>query len=227
MTGVGSVVRRSWRSFVSQPPPRPAPAGRGREGYRLWQRVWASIINRQLPRLAATTVAPPRVPPAVRRPVAGWFGLPVVPTSGALTAAGDDRLVLEASSPDGGTLFLVRGAAADYQLEVTLLGGGDPGPLAASVRYAAVDGTEWEIVVPMPSGRVGPPAGYVTLPGFGPGSTWAARGPEPVTADPGWSDATVTLSVRAALNDATRQAWRRIGATLGGRLGGLIDEALR
>ncbi|MDG4764459.1 hypothetical protein O7632_10135 [Solwaraspora sp. WMMD406] len=227
MTSIGSVARRSWQSFVGTPLPRSASVGRGREGYGLWRRVWASVIGRDLIRVETAPVVP-RVPSVVRRRVTGWFGLPTVPTSGALAAAGEDGIVLEASPVDGSVLFLVRGVGFDYRLEVVLRGGGESGPVAVSIRYATVNGgEERELIVPMFYGSIGPSAGYVRLPGFGPGAAWTARGPEPVVSDPGWSDETVTGSIRAAHNEATRQAWRRIGAILGGRLGGLISEVLR
>ncbi|TVL88456.1 hypothetical protein CD790_30895 [Streptomyces sp. SAJ15] len=233
----GSIARRSWASFTGgrrTSPPRAAE--RGRAGYALWQRAWASFTGVILPpRPVHVPASAPQQAPAHRlqaRPVApGWFPLPPLPTAGALTASGSDTVVLEAASPDGRAAFLLRhpaGNASEYSLELMMRGAYDEDrPLLATVTYARPDGHKRVLLVPVVSGRFGPAASYVRLRGFGPGATWAATGPSPVPADADWAPATVVDSVGAALNETTRDAWRRVREFVSDGVRDVIDGALR
>ncbi|MYR89213.1 hypothetical protein GTY41_30960 [Streptomyces sp. SID685] len=139
---------------------------------------------------------------------------------------------MEASSPDGGAVFLLRaegGVTPEYRLEVVLRGGEAGGPLVAGVRYVAAGGGERTLLVPVARGRFGPAASLVRLPGFAFGSVsprWSARAPAPVTPMTAWDDATVAASVRAALNEATRDAWRQVRELVGDELRAAIDGEL-
>lgn len=237
----GSVARRSWASFTGghrTVPPRAAE--RGRAGYTLWQRTWASFTGVILPprpvHVPTSASAPaPRQPSAHRpqaRPAApGWFTLPSLPTVGALAAAGSDAVVLDASSPDGRAGFLVRrptGNASEYSLELVVRDADDEArPLLATVTYTQPDGPERVLLVPVVQSRFGPAASYVRLRGFGPGATWAATGPSPVSPDADWAPATVADSIDAALNESTRDAWRRVREFASEEIRDVIDGALR
>ncbi|GAA3309910.1 hypothetical protein GCM10020295_75690 [Streptomyces cinereospinus] len=100
-------------------------------------------------------------------------------------------------------------------------------PLLATVAYAPPDGHERTLLVPVAPGRLGAAASYVRLRGFGPGATWSATGPSPVPAESDWSTATVQDSVGAALNETTRDAWRRLRPFVGAATRAAIDGALR
>ncbi|WP_258055678.1 hypothetical protein [Streptomyces sp. Ru62] len=165
-------------------------------------------------------------------PVArGWFPLPPLPAAGALTASGSDAVVLEATSPDGLTAFLLRhpaGNTSEYSLELVVRGADDGDrPLLATVTYTPPDGHEHTLLVPVVAGRIGLAASYVRLRGFGPGVMWAATGPAPVPADADWAPATVVDSVGAALNETTRDAWRRVRDCVSEGMRDVIDGALR
>ncbi|MEU9946210.1 hypothetical protein [Streptomyces lavendulae] len=240
------LTRRSWRSFIgARPPGTPRTVGRGRAGHTLWQRVRASFLGFDLPVLPAPTAAP-RTPDIVPRqsagegsrnrrpdvrPALGWFELPVLSPGGALTAAGGDAVVLEAASPDGRVAFLVRSAGEgepSYSLELVLRGG-DAGaqPLMCLIRYARPDGRMRELLVPVVRGPVGPAASYVRLPEFCIGAAWTASVSTPVGPESDWGTDTVTTSIGAALNEATREAWRRVREHVGEGLRSVIDGALR
>ncbi|MFI8997354.1 hypothetical protein [Streptomyces sp. NPDC053542] len=237
----GSVARRSWASFTGrQRTVLPRAAERGRAGYTLWQRVRASFTGVVLPprpvHVPAAASAPVPQQPSAHRPQArpaapGWFTLPPLPTVAALTAAGSDAVVLEASSPDGRAGFLVRhpaGNASEYHLELVVRDAGDEDrPLLATVTYRQPDGPERVLLVPVVQGPFGPAASYVHLRGFGPDVTWAATGPSPVPPDADWAPATVADSIGAALNESTRDAWRRVREFVSEGIRDVIDGALR
>lgn len=239
------LTRRSWRSFIGARPSGTArTVGRGRAGHTLWQRVRASFLGFDLPVRPAPTAAP-RTPAAVPRqsagegsrdrrpdfrPTPGRFELPVLSPGGALTAAGGDAVVLEASSPDGRVAFLVRSAGEgepSYSLELVLRGDDGARPLMCLIRYARPDGPVRELLVPVVRGPVGPAASYVRLPEFRIGAAWTASVPVPVGPESDWDTDTVTTSIGAALNEATREAWRRVREHVGDGLRGVIDGALR
>jgi hypothetical protein len=242
----GSVARRTWRSFIGGWQPRlPRTAERGRDGYTLRRRFWASFINLNLPparfsvvSTRAESAALPRSPSqessreGVRtgRPAPGWFALPPLLEVGGLTAAGGDVVVLEASSPDGGARFLVRTEGTvrpEYMLELILHGRVAARPLVSAIRYVRANGTEQVLLVPVIQGPVGPPASFVRLPGFTADSAagWTASIPAPVTST-AWAAATVATSVRAALNEATRDAWREVRDLVGADLRSVIGGEL-
>ncbi|MFJ9447783.1 hypothetical protein ACIRRH_39000 [Kitasatospora sp. NPDC101235] len=243
----GAVLGRFWRSFTGGRLQQQLPLAveRGREGYTLWQRVRASILGYRLPaRLAphevphVGAVLPPqptgnsqsRTRQQGTRPAAGWFELPMLSPAGALTAAGGDVVVLETSSPDGGTVFLVRdlgSAEPEYSLELVLRDVDTDRPLVSTIRYSRPDGCEQILLVPVVRGRVGPTASYVRLPGFRVGTTWAATAALPVGPGAGWDAEILSGSVRAALNQATRDAWRQVRDLVEGGLRGVIDTELR
>ncbi|MEU7488654.1 hypothetical protein [Streptomyces sp. NPDC042319] len=140
-------------------------------------------------------------------------------------------MVLEASSPDGRTRFLLRrpaGDSSEYRLELVVREADDEDrPLLATVTYAQPGGDEHVLLVPVVRGRFGPAASYVRLSGFGPDATWAATGPYPVPAEADWAPAIVTDSIGAALNETTRDAWRRVRDFVGEGMRDVIDGALR
>ncbi|WP_030327160.1 hypothetical protein [Streptomyces sp. NRRL B-3229] len=238
------IARRSWRSFIdAQSPGTPRTVGRGRAGHTLWQRVKASVLGFDLPVRPAPTAAP-RTPGTVPRqsagegsrnqqpdvrPALGWFELPALSPGGALTAAGGDAVVLETAGPDGRVTFLVRSVGVgepSYSLELVLRDD-DVRPLMCQIRYARPDGRMRELLVPVVRGPVGPAASYVRLPGFSIGAAWTASVAIPVGPESDWDTDTVTASIEATLNEATREAWRRVRERVGDGLRGVIDDALR
>ncbi|MFD8703581.1 hypothetical protein ACFV1W_13280 [Kitasatospora sp. NPDC059648] len=226
----GSVVQRSWWSFTGRRPPLlPPTTGRGRAGYTLWQRFWASFIGLDLAPTRVGALLTQTAPSVVQRLPAreepsrnlpgtgllapGRFQLPRLVQVGGLTAAGADAVLLEASSPDGSVRFLVRGhgtAPPGYSLELVLHRTDSTGPVMTAVGYAGADGTERLLLVPVVRGQFGPPASYVQLPDFTIGAAWTASVITPVSSDSSWDAATVAASVRASLNEATRDAWRQV-----------------
>ncbi|MEW2621368.1 hypothetical protein [Streptomyces sp. NPDC048106] len=162
----------------------------------------------------------------------GWFALPALGQAFGLTAAGGDAVLLEAPSPDGAAAFLLRAeqsAQPEYRLEVVVHGAETARPLMACLRYPVAGGGEHTLLVPVAAARFGPAASLVRLPGFDPvpaSARWSARGPEPVTPALSWDAATVAVSVRAALNEATRQAWRAVREQAGDELRAAIDGGL-
>ncbi|MFE9635831.1 hypothetical protein [Streptomyces sp. NPDC006463] len=141
-------------------------------------------------------------------------------------------MVLEASSPDGRVRFLVRGHGTDcpeYSLELVLVGVDAARPMVASIRYPKAEGGEQALLVPVVQGKFGPAASYVRLPGFAAESAstqWTACAPVAVTSSTAWDAATVADSVRAALNEATRNAWRQVRELIGDDLRSVIDGEL-
>ncbi|MFB7646072.1 hypothetical protein ACFC1G_16190 [Streptomyces sp. NPDC056085] len=118
---------------------------------------------------------------------------------------------------------MVRGPGStslDYRLELVLETIGDGRPSMTVVRYTRPDGTEQSLLVPVIRGRFGPPASYVRLLGFDGASTLTASHAVPVSSDSSWAAARVAASVGAALNEATREAWRQVREVL-------VDEGLR
>ncbi|MEZ7002269.1 hypothetical protein [Streptomyces sp. AD55] len=230
----GSVVQRSWSSLTTgRRTVFPRAGGRGRAGYALWQRAWASFTGVNLPPRAGHTpdTAPPVTPaprPQAAGAAAGWFALPSLPAAGALTASGSDTVVLEARSPDGRAVFVLRRTGdqtAEYALELVVRDTADQ-PELATVTYTGPDGEEHTLLIPVSPSRFGPAASFVRLGGFTAGSTWQATGPAPVPENPGWPSVTVAHSVRAARNEATREAWRRVRERAGQGVRDTIDGAL-
>ncbi|WP_329611751.1 hypothetical protein [Kitasatospora herbaricolor] len=149
-----------------------------------------------------------------------------------LAAAGGDAVAVEASAPGGRAVFLLRaggGGRPEYTLEVVLRGAGADLPLMSEVKYTGAGGGEQVLLVPMARGPLGPVAGLVRLPGFTAGSAagWTAAAPAPVTRGATWDAAVVAASVRAALNEATRDAWRQVREFVGEELQAVIDGELR
>ncbi len=229
-----SVVRRSWSSFTTgRRVAHPRARVRSRAGYALWQRVWASFTGVDLaPGLSRTSDVPSRstptpTPHAAHAPE-GWFVLPSLPSAGALTASGSDTVVLDASSPDGRAVFVLRRVGdrtAKYGLEVVLQGVADQ-PELATVQYTRPDGEQRTLLVPVSPSPVGPTASFVRLDGFAAGSTWQVTGPTPIPEDPAWPSETVADSIRAAHNEATREAWRQVRERTGQGIRETIDGAL-
>jgi hypothetical protein len=139
-------------------------------------------------------------------------------------------VLLEASSPDGLVAILVRSRGAErseYSLELVVHGTDATLPLVSEISYTQADGHERLLLVPVAQGRFGPPASYVRLPGFGADREWRAAVPSPVLPSTTWDTTTVADSVRAALNEATRDAWRQVRELVGDDLRDVIDGALR
>ncbi|MER6736514.1 hypothetical protein [Streptomyces puniciscabiei] len=161
-----------------------------------------------------------------------WFALPELGEVGGLTAAGGDAVLLEASSPDGAATFLVRaeGAVApEYRLELILHHVEVTGPLVASIRYPTASGGEQTLLVPVVKGQFGPAASLVRLPGLNvdaASTRWSAQVPAPVVPTTSWEPTTVVTSIRAALNEATRDAWRQVRELVGDELRAVIDGEL-
>ncbi|MFD9869080.1 hypothetical protein ACFXI8_26525 [Streptomyces niveus] len=228
-----SVTRRSWSSFTTAGRRAASPVGRReRAGYGLWQRAWASFAGITLPpRPGHAPPMPARREEPAGRPQpapAGWFTLPPLPAGGALTASGSDAVVLETSSPNGRAVFVLRRTVdekADYLLELVVRGIADQ-PELAVVTYTRPDGEEHTLLIPVASSSFGPAASFVGLSGFSANSAWRATGPAPVPVDPDWPLVTVAHSVRAAANEATRAAWRRVGECAGQEIRDTIDRAL-
>ncbi len=240
------IGRRSWQSFTGGRLPRLArTVERGRHGYSLWHRAWASFIGFDLSARPGTPIAAeaPAVAPwpsavagssqgrRVGRPApGGWLTMPPLPSSGALTAAGGDAVVLEASSPDGRAGFLVRRLGtleAEYSLELVLHGVDAARPLVCAITYTQSDGSERVLLVPVVQGKFGPPASFVRLPGLSVDTAWTATVPAPVAPGATWEAATVAASVRAALNDATRDAWRHLREHVDDDVRATIEGALQ
>jgi hypothetical protein len=238
MSGM-SFARRYWYSLTGADAPQGALAvGRGGAGYSFWQRYWASLVMVDLPVKTEMTTAgaaarePEQRPPArhgPRRAAAwsgpGWFSLPPVPALGGLRAGDEEDLVAEVASPDGRVQCFVRrgrGAPARYRVEVVVRDDGAL-PAVVSVRYETVAG-ERLLIVPVVVPKIGPAASQVELPGFESGTIWASA---PAPADlAGWDDDTVSRSVRAAVNEGTRAAWRQVREATAGHLQQVIDQAL-
>ncbi|MYQ39863.1 hypothetical protein GTW61_16625 [Streptomyces sp. SID4921] len=121
------------------------------------------------------------------------------------------------SSPDSRAVFILRrvgDATAEYGLELVLRDVTDQ-PELATVRYTRLDGEQRTLLIPVSPSPVGPTASFVRLEGFTAGSTWQATGPTAVPGNPGWPSATLADSVRAAYNEATREAWRQVSERTG------------
>ncbi|MER7583713.1 hypothetical protein [Kitasatospora sp. NPDC097691] len=124
--------------------------------------------------------------------------------------------MLEASSPDGSARFLVRGqdgSDPERNLELVAHGVEDATPLMAAVSYAQPAGSERMLLVPVLQGCFGPAASYVRLPCFAE-EGWTAAEPVSVGLDSVRDAATVRHSVRASLNETTRDAWREVRALI-------------
>jgi len=241
-----AVAQRFWRSFVGgRQPYLRRSAERGRDGYSLRLRIWASFIGVALPPTRRGTVLTYEPSTVLLEPASpgdrprngqqasvlapGWFALPPLLTVSGLTAAGSDPVVLETSSPDGRARFLVRSRRSlrpEYSLELVLRGVDAARPMMSAVKYSRVDGIEQLLLVPVIQGQVGPPAAYVSLPGFAAETAWTAGAPAPVTSSVVWDTATVAGSVRAALNEATRGAWRRVAELVSHDLRSVIESEL-
>ncbi|MFI0595651.1 hypothetical protein [Streptomyces griseus] len=141
-------------------------------------------------------------------------------------------MLVEASSPDGTARFLVRrhgDTVPAYSLELVVHGaeGVADTPLMTTVRYTGAAGSERVLLVPVVRGRFGPAASYVRLPDFA-GREWTASTAAPVSPDSMWTAETITLSVGASLNDATRDAWRAVRALISDAgLRRVIDQELQ
>ncbi|MEU6844825.1 hypothetical protein ABZ930_23420 [Streptomyces sp. NPDC046716] len=227
----GSLARRFWRSFTGGVDPHHLHARvRAREGYSLWLRIWASFIGTDLP--SGSMQAEPTLPDTLREnrptpraadeqvlarpPAPGWFPLPRLPQGGGLAAAGGDTVLLEASAPDGIARFLVHshaGPIRGHSLEVVVPDAENTVPMMTALRYPTLAGPEQTLLVPVVRAPLGPAASYVRLPGFS-GEDWTASAPIPVSRDSAWDAETVALSVGASLNEATRNAWRAVRATI-------------
>lgn len=245
---ISAIARRSWRSFTgSTVTHRSRTGNRARAGYTVRQRLWASFIGADLPPAPLTAEPVLREEPTGNRHTAsrttrdrsgtqplapGWFPLPQLPMVGGLAAAGGDTVLVEASSPDGTARFLVRrhgDTVPAYSLELVVHGpeGVADTTLMTTVRYTGGAGSERVLLVPVVRGRFGPAASYVRLPDFV-GKEWTATTAAPVSPDSMWTVETITLSVSASLNDATRDAWRAVRALISDAgLRRVIDQELQ
>ncbi|WP_432933500.1 hypothetical protein ACQPZZ_18060 [Microbispora sp. CA-135349] len=238
-----SFLRRYWRSLTDLGGPRLAPpAPRAWRGHTFPHRYWAGLLGIDLrDRTGARvdlsggvttpeeTSRPFHGAPATGSPDARWFVLPRLPEPAGLLAAGDDAVVAEAVSPDGRAEFHVRrrdAAEADYALDVTLRDF-DELPAVITVRYERAGGSEQELLLPMTRQDIVPTTGQIELPGFtGDGAWWASAPVVLVSVMGGWDAASVAASVAAAVNEATRDSWRRVRDLLPEDLGRVVDEAM-
>src|SRR5579862_1338984 len=194
-------------------------AGRGRTGYTFWQRYWAAFIAADLPVRPDTASARGRSPAAVPRSLrsarlvtaggqerVGWFTLAPIPGKSALRAGDGEDEIVEMASPDGRVEFFVRRnrlAPHSYRVEVVVRDA-DPLPAVIFIRFETVDG-EQLLLVPVTAQNLGPASSQVELSGILTGRDWEASGPHRI--DPAaWDQDTVTRSVHAAVNEATRNA---------------------
>jgi hypothetical protein len=234
-------ARRYWNRLTAAGASGGSPAaGRGRTGYGFWQRYWAAFIAADLPVRQETAsagggspAAVPRSPGSARlltaagQERAGWFTLAPLPGPAGLRAGDDDDVIVEMASPDGRVEFFVRrsGIAPDlYRIEVVVRDA-DALPAVIIIRYETAD-EEQLLLVPVTAQNLGPAVSQVELPGIQPGRNWEASGP--LRIDPAaWDEDTVTRSVHAAVNEATRNAWRQVGDTLAEPMKQMINRALQ
>ena len=238
MTGL-SFARRYWNSLTEAEVSGSLASGRGRAGYSFWQRYWASFSGVALPirpgtatRESAATAVEPSSPAsrqhAIGQPGSGWFLLPQLPGLAALRAGDEDGVIAEIATPDGRVEFFVRrrgGGLEQYRAEVVLRDF-DALPAVVSIRYGTTEG-EQLLLVPLAAQEIGPAASQVELPGFNRARKWETSAPVQVDRATVWEEETVVASIRAALNEATREAWRQVGDVTGGELRRVIDRALR
>lgn len=196
-------ARRYWGSLTGGGrPPRMAP--RVRERYSFWQRYWASLTANDLP-----------VNPA--RSASAWtFGT----SSRLVIAATGDRVVDEASSPDGKVALFLR-ASGGYRLEAVLRDT-DTAPAVVSVSYGSR-----HLLIPLIPQRLGPPTAQLLLPDFEPGMPWKSSPVLPMEQTELWTTETITASIDAAANQTTRHAWRAVREVVTEDLAAVIDQALR
>lgn len=238
MTGL-SFARRYWNSLTEAEASGSLASGRGRAGFSFWQRYWASFSGVALPirpgtatRESAVTAAEPSSPArrqrAISQPEAGWFLLPQLPGLAALRAGDEDGVIAEIVTPDGRAELFVRhygGTPGQYRAEVVLRDF-DTLPAVVSIRFTAAEG-EQVLLVPLAAQEIGPAAAQVELPGFDRARKWEISAPIQVNRATVWEEETVVASVRAALNEVTRAAWRQVGDVIGGEMRRVIYQALR
>jgi hypothetical protein len=147
-----------------------------------------------------------RIYPSGGRSVA----LPLPSPPAELAAAGrpGSTAILRATLPDSqADLILHREGVADYLLEVVLRFVPER-LLVIAVRYGTSGGGEELVLIPVRRDALARLAGYA------PRSPWQASAPAPPDQVQVWDASTVAHSVHAAVNNATRDAWREIGSVV-------------
>ena len=233
-----SFSRRYWDGMTgADAPPSSLAVGRGRTGFTFGQRYWSSFIGVDLPARPDTAAAEfsapaskpmhlPRRLPIARQLREGWFPLPQLPAPAGLRAGDDSDVVAEVTSPDHRVEFFVRRisiAPTRYRVEVVMREF-DALPAIIVIRYGEADG-ERVLLVPIAQQAIGPPVSQVELPGFTGGTAWEASAQVRPDQTP-WGEDIVIASIRAAVNQATRDAWRQVGEVVGDDLQRLIDRVL-
>jgi hypothetical protein len=232
-------ARRYWSTLTgATASPESSAAGRGRAGFKFWQRYWASFTASDIPvpdnQMAAESATHVPEPvrathrlPTVRQKETGWFPLPSLSLPASLRAGDEEDVVTEVATPDGQTEFFVwRSGVVPTQCRIeVVLRDFDRLPAVVSIRYGTAKG-EQLLVVPLVTQLIGPPAAQVVLPGFDGRAPWEASAPVPVDATTLWEKDIVVTSIKAAANEATRDAWRQVASLVAGELRLVIDQAL-
>ena len=235
-----SLAYRVWAAFTdSEVGSTGQIAARDRSENSLWRRCWAAFTGLSLPpgarphatlqspvsHAAGESARPTASPHGHGVPFTGWFALP---KPAALTASSSGRVITRKASPDGRIECLVRrvsGTPVLYVLEVVLR---DVTSLPAVVMVRTREAEQAHLLVAVASTVLGPPASQVAFQDFDPEQIWEISAAEPVTEAGTWPVDTIAVSVRAAINEATRNAWRQVrGIIADVELRQAIDQALQ
>jgi hypothetical protein len=136
------------------------------------------------------------------------IALPVPPPAPQLAAAAPagGTAIVRAVLPGGeDRLILHREREGGYVLEVLRRSAGDA-PVIVRVRYGTADGEEVTLLVPVQREAL------VRLDRYSPAAPWRVFPPLPPDQILTWDAETVGVSVRAAVNNSTKRAWREISA---------------
>lgn len=227
--------RRYWSLLTGASVAPAAPgSGRGWAVYQFWQRYWAAFTGVILPLPAEPAADPVRVDwharsqPLVSGSGAGWYALSPLPVLAGLRAGDEQDLIKELVLPDARAEYFVRRTTSippRYRVEVVVRDR-DVLPAMVSLRYDTPDGDQ-EILVPVGAQEAGPAASQVELPRFEGSGPLEASAPSPVVPAAVWDGEIVAVSVRAAVTEATRNAWRQVREIVSDPLRQIISRALQ
>ena len=242
-----SFARRCWNAFTGittqETASRSLTTGRQVAGYGFGQRCWAAFVGLDLPALPMSALAQPAVltsvsgrshqarsnsvQPTPPRSAGGWLPLWPQVASSSLRADDGDGLMAEFRSPDGRIDYFIRRLSVSqerYRLEVVVRDA-ESLPAVISVRSTQTkDGRV--LLVPVVRSEWGPSAAQIDLVGFD-SAAWEASGLALVDQAMVWDTSVVVASVGAAANEATRNAWRRVGEIVTEDMRRVITEALQ